>query len=122
MLTEPDLHDGNINMVSIVGRTELAVGATHLDGYNVVLKVKDLIDLRINDFREGNTVADVTVYSGSDCPTRLLDFICYGDKDWIDKKRRVLEDGGGRLLAITCSYGCTLVAHFGGELKIESVK
>lgn len=119
-ILQPDLHDGELTCVSLRDPKQLVLSAQHLDGSAVEIRVTELIDLRMNDFREGNGIFDVVLYSGFDCPDKLIDFLCSGDPNWFEKKRQSLRDGDGRLLALTGILSCTLVAHFRGEFSLSA--
>jgi hypothetical protein len=120
-LTEPDLHDGVVFLVAVDHDTKLVVRGRHVDGYLVDLQSTGLLDLKVDNFRAGNIVGDVTVYSGEDCPVPLIELLCNHDAEWVERKRVMLTQGQGRLFGIECSYGCTLVAHFTGEITLNLV-
>lgn len=90
--------------------------ARDLDGHTFRMEVAGLLDLRLENLRQTNTIFDVVVYSGPDCPSKLIDFLCSGDVAWSRKTSEQLAGDAGRLLAITTVTGGKLVAHFEGDL------
>lgn len=117
-IVEPELHDGDLLQISFEKRA-LTMKVRDLDGRDRVMHVTGLLDMRLDNLRETNTIFDVVVYSGPDCPADLIDFLCSDDTAWSSKKREILCSDIGRLLVVTTVTGGKLVAHFDGELRFE---
>jgi hypothetical protein len=117
-ITNPELHDGELLVISFEKRGEITMKARDLDGQDFRMQVGGLLDLRVENLRETNTIFDVVVYSGRDCPSKLIDFLCSNDLAWSRKTTEQLAGDAGRLLAITTVTGGKLVAHFKGNLVI----
>lgn len=118
----PDLHDGALLSISVAAPKQVVLRALDLDDNEHELSIGDVVDLRMDSFREGNTIDDVTVYSRGDCPPDLVGFLCAGDRRWTEIKSASLNEGDGRLFALKCSTGCSLVAHFRGDLLQRPVE
>lgn len=117
-IREPDLHDGKLLSVSTALAGELKLETQHLDGYDVEVTVTGVIDLRIDNYRESNTIDEFVVYSREDCPPLLINQLCYGDSRWMSQKQDALHNGEGRLLEIRCVTGCSVAAHFTGIVQL----
>ncbi|HJP60463.1 MAG TPA: hypothetical protein VJ865_10700 [Gemmatimonadaceae bacterium] len=113
----PDLHDGALLSISVADRNQVLLRAFDVDDSEHELSIQEVVDLRMDSFREGNTIDDLTVYSRTDCPPDLINFLCGGDRRWAEIKSSSLSEGDGRLFVLKCATGCLLVAHFRGDLR-----
>lgn len=87
------------------------------------LRLELLERLRVRDFREGNTIDDVFVFRGSQCPADLV-ALAYGldspvPEPWFGDVLERVSQENWTLLYLHCSYGGDLVALAKGDMSVS---
>ena len=125
------LHDGLLRSIA-VSEGHAALGLTHVDGRRFILKLSGVEALCVDGFREGNTISELEVVSGSDFDA---DSISAGDvlasletlfprphqsaaekyhadyNAFRDKQLARLKAGTANLILLEPAYGADLLAY-----------
>lgn len=116
VLRQPELHDGSLLGISVSAATPKTATLTVADvqGRRYTIHLSDVERLRAQDFCEGNTIFDLTLLPVAACPSPVLETLygLRGDQAGADFLDRVRENPDLRVLVLSSSYGCSLVALF----------
>jgi hypothetical protein len=109
---EPTLHDASLVSIAIDGRRLARIGVVDTIGVRWELCLEGLEKLRADDFSEGNTILDITMWPFTEADSDYLPALYFTksvtDEDRLVASRAVNE--GWKLVEINASYGCHLVA------------
>ena len=111
-LLEPNFHDGLVEAIDVSKGESAELLLSTVEGDRYLLVLSEVRYLRCSEFREGNIIFDLSVFSGTVPPNDLLGALLGTDGEDIHSKRfsaSVLK-GDLTLVSITPSYGCELQA------------
>ena len=121
----PDLHDGLLRGISVSKDKQADLMVCDINAKEYLISLRNVKRLRAKDFCEGNILFDLTFFGLKNCPQNLLEQlydlnIKAPDSTFIDRLKNTEELSGYRVLDVSSSYGCSLIALF-GELEISSI-
>ena len=123
VLRSPDLHDGLLTAVVLVGETTLELHCQTVDRTLYVLRLRDLVRLRVDNFLEGNIIFEIRTFPSNECPTEIIDRLYPPSPMGVrgteqpEARRAVAE--GWTYVCLESSYGCELVALAKKQLEIN---
>ena len=125
VLTSPDLHDGSLVGMVLAANGDLSLFCRAVDAKLYKLVVPAVERMRADNFLQGNTIFEISVYEGEDCPRKALeDLYCYTNEarehlysrndnlmgTWIPAQLEKITREGWTLISLGSSYGCELLA------------
>jgi hypothetical protein len=111
-IVEPSVHDGGINGLNLTSDHGLIISISTYSKKNVCLVLSGVDRFCANDFREGNTILDITVYESNEVNASLIGPLYFGkrmDEKIIADKLNSIRDDNLILVQINPAYGCSLV-------------
>jgi hypothetical protein len=123
-IVEPNVHDSRILGLITLEKNKLLLPMQTVDKSILCLAFNDLDCLRVDDFREGNIILDITVSRGSEVEVidiayahGLEQFISSETNNYLDKAVQNFINGNKLFVQINPSYGCKLVC-ICGEIEV----
>jgi hypothetical protein len=125
VLTSPDLHDGSLVGIMLAPDGDLSLYCRAADAKIYKMIVPAIERMRADNFLQGNTIFDIFVYAGKDCPRKAVeDLYCYTNEPrehrysrdenlmgtWIQAKLEKITRERWTLISLGSSYGCELLA------------
>src|SRR5262249_53568780 len=121
-LKSPNLHDGFVDGVVLEGEKRVAVSLRDVSGQVFSMRLIEVEALVCNEFRQGNIILDITIFSGIAPDDDALGSL-FGSphpsvaREHHEQHKRLLQDrsdkirkGVLKLVSIEPSYGCSLTA------------
>jgi hypothetical protein len=112
-ISEPNLHDGSLERLSIRGE-DFEIDCTDAAGRKIDIRLFSVRHLKADNFRLGNIIFSVEVFTGKDCSDEILRQAAGLDPDeageWVIEELARIAEAGWTGVRITSSYGCELVA------------
>ena len=121
-ITDPDLHDGHLTGIQLVGTRTLELSCSSLDGERYVIRLLGLDRLRVDNFLEGNIIFEIALYEPPFPMSSVKKVFGIEDKDdpdWLKARVAAMADQNWRLLELSSSYGCELLALAHGSLEVN---
>lgn len=113
VLMDPDFHDGQISSVEIKNGC-LKMTCSTLHGVEYEVQLPGVTDLQVKNFREGNIIFEILLFTGNQCPIPLLEQVLDNTtvphNNHFEKEFERITKNNELLLALTSSYGCELLA------------
>lgn len=111
-IVEPNVHDATIRGLLLISGKRLLISLETVEGVARCLVLHGVERLKVDGFREGNTVLDVTISTSTSLdPRDVADAygIAFSDKSFLPKIMEKLRLGGFIVVRVNPSYGCSLV-------------
>lgn len=111
---EPQFHDGDVVSLDTADDERAIIGLKTVEGTPHTLTLPGLLGIRCTDFRAGNIILSIQIFSNTLPPERFVRF-AYGTDDGghdahIHGIVERIEHGDLTLCSILPSYGCELHA------------
>ena len=124
-ISQPPLHDAEIRGLLFVSNNKLLMPISIYDGARLCLVLCGVERLRVEDFRQGNIILDVTVSSGMSIDAADVAY-AYGlelkESLFLQQTMERLIQEGGIIVRVNPSYGGTLVCICNGiEINDDSL-
>lgn len=122
LLTEPNLHDGFVDGIQLIGKNSAVVALRNVHGQTFSIQLMGLEALVCDEFRQGNIILDVQITSGKPPSKDALSSLYVAPHpsaaaEYHDKHARFIQAQTDRitqgdlvLVLIEPSYGCQLIA------------
>lgn len=114
------MHDGHLlGLILLDKANELELRLGTAMGDKITIKVPHLVALQANNFRQGNIVFEISLYTEDNCPVGCLQKAYGYDKmEWEQYGANKLSEIGRNwsLIEIRESYGCELYALSGAKV------
>lgn len=113
-LIAPSFHDGMVDALDVSDDRCAEVILKQVTGARYRLKLNGLKHLRCDDFRRGNIIFDVSVFSNRTPPQNYLSHLLGSEskreREYLNTIAKSVEIGELTLFSIVPSYGCELFA------------
>ncbi len=113
-IVEPRFHDGSVVSLDTSDDKCAIIGLQTVEGIPLSLALSGLVGIRCTNFRAGNIILTIQVFSGTHPPARFVRFAFGTDEGGHDAYIRSIleriEQGDQTLCSILPSYGCELHA------------
>lgn len=123
-IIDPNVHDSRILGLITLEKKKLLLPMQTTDKSILCIAFNDLDCLRVDDFREGNIILDITVSRGSEVEVSdiayaygLEQFMPSETNSYLDKAVKSFITGKKLFVQINPSYGCKLVC-ICGEIEV----
>lgn len=120
-ILEPNVHDGRIIGLFTLENKKLLLPILMVNKSVTCIAFTDLECLRVDDFREGNIILDITISSGTDVDVTdiayahgLEQFTSSETNPYLNKAVQNFITDKKLFVQINPSYGCKLVCICGG--------
>jgi len=125
-ILEPNVHDGRIIGLFTLENKKLLLPILTANKSFICIALNDLECLRVDDFREGNIILDITVSSGTDVEiadiayAHGLEQLTYSEANpYLNKAVQNFITGKKIFVQINPSYGCKLVCICGSAEVLQ---
>lgn len=111
-IVEPNVHDATIRGLLLLSGKRLLISLETIEGGARCLVLHGVERLKVDGFREGNTVLDVTISASASLdPGDVADAygVALSDKSFLPRILEKLRFGGFIIVRVNPSYGCSLV-------------
>jgi hypothetical protein len=115
-IVNPNVHDANILGVIMLTQKQLLLPIETVDGLALYIALDDVVCLRVDDFREGNIILDISVLSGTEVEMKdiayahgLESFLSCQSNSFLEKAIQNFLSRKQYLVQVNPSYGCKLV-------------
>jgi hypothetical protein len=121
------LHDGDLLAISLDGDNSISLLCRPIGQPRVRIQLAGIVDFVANNFRTGNIILSVDVYSSVDqLEENIVRGLAYSDRPEhliAFKERLRPRDKNGELkyLVLESSYGCDLAAICSGPISVETI-
>ena len=111
-IISPNLHDGTVDGILLLPNNTVFILVKNLDHQVYCLSLSGVDLLKMDDFRQGNIILDITISVGENiCKWDFIDLCGYKEDDHVGLSLRAAKATQNQTLSvrITPSYGGSLV-------------
>lgn len=123
----PPLHDSSMCGIRLLDKARAVLFFSTDEGDHFEVCLDGIRSIKLNDFREGNTVLDFSMMSGDEGSLRLVanlyevDFESEKSKPYFQEIIDLLNSNQLKIIQLNPSYGCDLLALCKGVKVFKSV-